>query len=69
MPDHIHKVISIPAKHSVSQIVGFIKGKSAIAITPAYLGTRQNFTGQNFWAQGYYVLKVGRDEVVVRQYI
>ncbi|HIK17079.1 MAG TPA: IS200/IS605 family transposase [Leptolyngbyaceae cyanobacterium M33_DOE_097] len=67
MVDHVHMLISIPPKYSVSQIVGFIKGKSAIART--YLGRRQNFTGQNFWARGYFVSTVGRDEAVVRQYI
>jgi putative transposase len=69
MVDHVHMLISIPPKYSVSQIVGFIKGKSAIAIARTYLGRRQNFTGQNFWARGYFVSTVGRDEVVVRQYI
>ncbi|MBD1870254.1 IS200/IS605 family transposase [Cyanobacteria bacterium FACHB-471] len=69
MVDHVHVLISIPPKYSVSQIVGFIKGKSAIGIARTYFGRRQNFTGQNFWVRGYYVSPVGRDEVVVRQYI
>jgi putative transposase len=69
MADHVHMLISIPPKYSVSQVVGFIKGKSAIAIARSYLGRRQNFTGQHFWARGYYVSTVGRDEAVVRQYI
>lgn len=69
MPDHVHMLISIPPKYSVSQVIGFIKGKSAIAIARTYLGRRQNFTGQNFWARGYFVSTVGRDETVVRQYI
>jgi putative transposase len=69
MPDHVHMLISIPPKYSVSQVMGFIKGKSAIAIARTYLGRRQNFTGQNFWARGYFVSTVGRDEAVVRQYI
>ncbi len=69
MADHVHMLIAIPPKYSVSQVVGFIKGKSAIAIARTYLGKRQNFTGQNFWARGYYVSTVGRDEAVVRQYI
>jgi putative transposase len=67
--DHVHMLISIPPKYSVSQVVGFIKGKSAIAIARTYLGRRQNFSGQNFWARGYYVSTVGRDEAVVRVYI
>lgn len=69
MSDHVHMLISIPPKYSVSQVVGYIKGKSAIAIARTYLGKRQNFTGQHFWARGYFVSTVGRDEAVVRQYI
>ena len=69
MADHVHMLISIPPKYSVFQVVGFIKGKSAIAIARTYLGKRQNFTGQNFWARGYYVSTVGRDEGSVRKYI
>ncbi len=69
MSDHVHILISIPLKYSVAQIVGFIKGKSAIAIARTYFGRRKNFTGQSFWARGYYVTTVGRDEEVVRNYI
>jgi putative transposase len=69
MPDHVHILISIPPKYSVSQVVGFIKGKSAISIARSFLGRRKNFTGQSFWARGYYVSTVGRDEEVVRNYI
>ncbi|MEM9448940.1 MAG: IS200/IS605 family transposase [Cyanobacteria bacterium P01_E01_bin.6] len=69
MVDHVHMLISIPPKHSVCQVVGYIKGKSAIAIARTYLGKRQNFTGQQFWARGYFVSTVGRDEEVVRQCI
>jgi putative transposase len=67
--DHVHMLISMPPKYSVSPVVGFIKGKSAIAIARTYLGRRQNFSGQSFWARGYYVSTVGRDEAVVRVYI
>ena len=67
--DHVHVLISIPPKHSVSQVVGFIKGKSAIHIARNYLGRRSNFTGQHFWARGYWVSTVGKDEEVVRNYI
>ena len=67
--DHIHVLMSIPPKHSVSQVVGFIKGKSAIHIARNYLGRRSNFTGQHFWARGYWVSTVGKDEEVVRHYI
>ena len=69
MADHVHMLIAIPPKYEVSQVVGFIKGKRAIAIARTYLGRRKNFTGQNFWARGYDVSTVGRDEAIVRQYI
>ena len=69
MSDHVHILILIPPKYSVAQIVGFIKGKSAISIARTYFGRRKNFTGQSFWARGYYVTTVGRDEDVVRNYI
>jgi len=69
MSDHVHILILIPPKYSVAQIVGFIKGKSAISIARTYFGRRKNFTGQSFWARGYYVTTVGRDEEVVRNYI
>jgi putative transposase len=68
-PDHVHILISIPPKYAVSQIVGFIKGKSAIHIARVYLGRKKNFIGQNFWARGYYVSTVGKDEDETRQYI
>ena len=69
MPDHVHMLISIPPKYSVSQVIGFIKGKSAIHIARNYLGQKRNFTGQQFWARGYHVSTVGRDEEAVREYI
>jgi len=69
MPDHVHILIAIPPKYSVAQVVGFIKGKSAIHIARNYLGHRKNFTGQQFWARGYHVSTVGRDEKAVREYI
>ena len=69
MSDHVHILISIPPKYSVSQVVGFIKGKSAISIARTYMGRRKNFTGQSFWARGYYVSTVGKDEATVRNYI
>ena len=69
MADHVHILISIPPKYSVSQVVGFIKGKSAISIARTYAGRRKNFTGQRFWARGYYVSTVGRDEETIRKYI
>ena len=69
MPDHVHMMISIPPKYSVSQVIGYVKGKSAIHIARAFLGRRRNFVGQHFWARGYFVSTVGRDETVVREYI
>ena len=67
--DHVHMLLSIPPKYAVAQVIGFIKGKSAIHIARSYLGRRQNFTGQHFWARGYHVSTVGRDEATIRQYI
>ena len=67
--DHVHMMISIPPKYSVSQVVGFIKGKSAIHIARVYAGRRRSFVGQHFWARGYWVSTVGKDEEGVRRYI
>lgn len=68
-PDHVHMLISIPPKHAVSHVVGYMKGKSAIHIARTYLGQRKNYTGMSFWARGYFVSTVGADEAVVRSYI
>ena len=67
--DHVHIMISIPPKYSVAHVVGYIKGKSAIHIARTYAGRRRNFVGQHFWARGYFVSTVGRDEAAVRDYI
>jgi putative transposase len=64
-----HMMIAIPPKHSVSQVIGYIKGKSAIHMARVYGGRKQNFVGQHFWARGYFVSTVGRDETVIREYI
>ena len=69
MPDHIHMLISIPPKYPVSNVVGYIKGKSAIYIARKYRGKRRNYSGENFWARGYFVTTVGRDEALIRDYI
>ena len=69
MPDHVHMMISIPPKYAVSQVVGYIKGKSAIHIARHYAERKRNFVGQHFWARGYFVSTVGRDEEVIRNYI
>ncbi|HOC69704.1 MAG TPA: IS200/IS605 family transposase [Candidatus Hydrogenedentes bacterium] len=69
MPDHVHMMIVIPPKYAVSQVIGFIKGKSAIHLARVYGEKRRNFVGQHFWARGYFVSTVGRDETVIREYI
>ena len=69
MPDHVHMMISIPPKYSVSQVIGYLKGKSAIHIAREFGGRKRNFVGQHFWARGYFVSTVGRDEGVIRDYI
>ena len=69
MPDHVHMCISIPPKYAVSNVVGYMKGKSAITIARKFGGRERNFTGEVFWARGYFVSTVGRDEEVIREYI
>lgn len=69
MPDHVHMLIVIPPKYAVSQVVGYMKGKSAIHIARVYGERRRNFVGQSFWARGYFVSTVGRDEEMIRKYI
>jgi putative transposase len=69
MLDHVHMMISIPPKYAVSQVIGFIKGKSAIHIARTYAGRTRNCVGQHFWARGYFASTVGRDEQVIREYI
>jgi putative transposase len=68
-PDHVHMMIAIPPKHAVSQAIGYIKGKSAIHLAPVYGEKKRNFVGQHFWARGFWVSTVGRDERVIREYI
>jgi putative transposase len=67
--DHVHMMISIPPKYAVSQVAGFIKGKSAIHLARVYGERKQNYAGQSFWACGYSVAMVGRDGVTIRDYI
>ena len=69
MVDRVHMLISIPPKYAVSQVVGYIKGKSAIHIARVYGERKRNFVGQHFWARGYFVSTVGRDEEMIREYI
>jgi putative transposase len=68
MPDHVHMMMAIPPKYAVSQVVG-IKGKSAIHLARVYGERKRNFLGQHFWARGYFVSTVGRDEAVIRAHI
>jgi len=68
-PDHVHMLLSIPPKYSVAAVVGYLKGKSAIYIARTYRGRSRNFLGESFWARGYFVSTVGRDERKVRDYI
>jgi putative transposase len=69
MPDHVHMLMRIPPKYAVSQVVGYVKGKSAIHLARVYSERKRSFVGQNFWARGYFVSTVGRDEDVIRAYI
>ena len=68
-PDHVHMMIAIPPKYAVSQVIGDIKGKSAIHLARVYGERKRNFVGQHFWARGFWVSTVGRDEAVIRDYI
>ncbi len=67
--DHVHICISIPPKYAVSNVVGYLKGKSAISIAGNFMGKKKNFTGESFWARGYFVSTVGLDEDIVKNYI
>jgi putative transposase len=67
--DHVHIYISIPPKYAVAQVVGFIKGKSAICIARRFGGRQRNFLGESFWARGYYVSTVGKDSETIKAYI
>jgi len=69
MQDHVHMLISIPPKYAVSEVVGYMKGKSAIHLARVYGERKRNFVGQHFWARGYFVSTVGRDEELIREYI
>ena len=69
MADHVHMLLSIPPKHSVAEVIGFIKGKSSIWVAQNVERKARNFTGHKFWARGYFVSTVGRDEETIRAYI
>jgi putative transposase len=67
--DHVHMMIDIPPKHSVAQVIGYLKGKSAIAVARQFGGRQRNFNGERFWARGYAVSTVGFEKDQVRRYI
>ena len=67
--DHIHLVLSIPPKYSVSEMIGFLKGKSAIKMFDRYLDLKKRYWGRHFWAKGYCVSTVGLDEEQIRKYV
>jgi len=67
--DHVHMMIRIPPKRSVSDVVGYIKGKSAIRVARDFMGRHRNYKGYHFWARGYFVSTVGIDERTIREYI
>ena len=67
--DHVHMLIKIPPKYSVAEVIGYIKGKSAIAVARQFAGRKRNFNGEKFWARGYAVSTVGYEEEQVRKYI
>jgi putative transposase len=69
LPDHVHMLIDIPPKYSGAQVVGYIKGKSALYIARTFLGHTLNYGGQHFWARGYYLSTVGREEKTIRDYV
>ena len=69
LSDHVHMMLAIPPKYAVSQVVGYIKVKSAIHLARVYGERKRNFVGQHFWARGYFVSTVGRDETMIREYI
>lgn len=69
LPDHVHMLIAIPPKFAVSQVVGFMKGKSAIHLARVYSERKRGFAGEHFWARGFFVSTVGRDEAAIREYI
>ena len=67
--DHVHMCISIPPKYAVSEVIGYLKGKSAIAVARQFAGRQRNFSGENLWARGYAVSTVGFELAKVKEYI
>ena len=69
MPDHVHMLVSIPPKYSVSQFMGYLKGKSSLMIFDRHANLKYKYGSRNFWARGYYVDTVGRNKKVIAEYI
>ena len=69
MSDHIHLLLSIPPKYSVSQIMGYLKGKSAMMIFERHANLKYKFENRHFWAEGYYVSTVGLNTATIQKYI
>jgi len=69
MPDHIHLLLSIPPKYSVSQVMGYLKGKSAMMIFERHSNLKYKFGNRHFWATGYYMSTVGFNEATIKKYI
>jgi putative transposase len=69
MLEHVHMMLAMPQKYAVSNVVGFIKGKSAIHLARVYGKRKRNFVGQRSWARGYFVSSVGRDVAAIRAYM
>jgi len=69
MSDHVHMCIAIPPKHAVVSVIGFLKGKSAIAVARQLCGKDRNFTGTHLWARGYAVSTIGFELEQIRRYI
>ena len=69
MPDHVHMLVRIPPKYSVSEIVGYLKGKSSLMIFEKHANLKYKYGNRQFWCKGYYVDTVGRNEKAIREYV
>jgi len=69
MPDHIHLYVEIPPKYSVSDIMGYLKGKSSLMIFDRHANLKYKYGNRHFWCRGYYVDTVGRNEKVIKEYV
>ena len=69
MPDHIHLYVKIPPKYSVSEVIGYLKGKSSLMIFDRHANLRYKYGNRHFWCRGYYVDTVGRNEKAIQEYV